>query len=77
MPAMKCPAVRERRNSDPASKKALVSPSNSEKWVCMPEPGCSVNGLGMKVAYSPCESATSLMTVRNVMMLSAVCRASA
>ncbi len=37
-------------NSAPASKKALRSPSNSERCVCMPEPGCSVNGLGMKEA---------------------------
>ena len=54
-----------------------MSPSKSEKWVCMPEPGWAVNGFGMKVAYVPCWSATSLITVRNVMMLSAVCRASA
>ena len=38
----------------------------------MPDPGCSANGLGMKVAKMPCSSATSLMTVRKVMMLSAV-----
>ena len=43
----------------------------------MPEPGCSANGLGMKEAKMPCSSATSLITVRNVMMLSAVVRASA
>ena len=27
--------------SAPASKKALRSPSNSDTWVCMPEPGWS------------------------------------
>ena len=43
----------------------------------MPEPGCSVNGLGMKEAYTPCSSATSFITSRNVMMLSAVVSASA
>ena len=43
----------------------------------MPEPGCSANGLGMNAAKTPCSSATSLMTVRNVMMLSAVVSASA
>ena len=43
----------------------------------MPEPGWSANGLGMNVAYTPCSSATSFTTSRNVMMLSAVVRASA
>ena len=43
----------------------------------MPLPGWSVNGFGMKVACTPWESATSLMTCRNVMMLSAVVSASA
>ncbi len=43
----------------------------------MPDPGCSVNGFGMNDAYTPCSSATSLMTCRNVMMLSAVVSASA
>ena len=38
----------------------------------MPDPGCSANGLGMNEANNPCESATSLMTVRNVIRLSAV-----
>ena len=61
----------------PASWKALRSPSNSDRWVCMPLPGWSVNGLGMKVACTPCESATSLTTCRKVMMLSAVVSASA
>lgn len=43
----------------------------------MPEPGCSENGFGMKVAWTPCSSATCFMTRRNVMMLSAVESASA
>ena len=43
----------------------------------MPEPGCSVNGLGMNEAHLPWLSATSRTTVRNVMMLSAVDSASA
>ena len=43
----------------------------------MPEPGWSANGLGMNEAKTPCSSATSLITVRKVMMLSAVESASA
>ena len=43
----------------------------------MPLPGWSENGLGMNVAYTPWEIATSLTTCRNVMMLSAVVSASA
>ncbi len=43
----------------------------------MPEPGCVVNGLGMKLAQMPWLIATSRITVRKVMMLSAVDRASA
>ena len=42
-----------------------------------PDPGCSANGLGMNDAKMPCSRATSLMTARKVMMLSAVDRASA
>ena len=60
-----------------ASWNALRSPSNSDRWVCMPLPGWSVNGLGMKVACTLCDSATSLTTCRKVMMLSAVVSASA
>ena len=63
--------------SAPASKNALRSPSNSETWVCIAEPGWAVNGLGMKVAQMPWLSATSRITVRKVMMLSAVESASA
>ena len=64
-------------NSAPGSKNALRSPSNSDMCVCMPEPGWSVNGLGMNEAYTLCWSATSFMTRRNDMMLSAVVSASA
>ncbi len=67
----------DRWYSAPASWKELRSPSNSDRCVCMPEPGCSVNGFGMKDAYTPCSSATSFMTMRKVMMLSAVVSASA
>ena len=63
--------------SDPAEKNALRSPSNSDTWVCMPDPGCVVKGFGMKVAQMPWDSATSRTTVRKVMMLSAVVSASA
>jgi hypothetical protein len=34
----------------PPSKNALRSPSNSDMWVCMPEPGWSLSGFGMKDA---------------------------
>src|SRR6187401_2264747 len=61
MPAMKCRAVLESWYSAPASKNALRSPSNSDTWVCMPEPGWVVNGLGMKDAQMPWLSATSRM----------------
>ena len=74
---MKWRAVLESWYSAPASKKALVSPSNSETWVCIPDPGWVVNGLGMKLAQMPWLSATSRTTVRKVMMLSAVESASA
>ena len=43
----------------------------------MADPGWSVNGLGMNDALTPCVIATSLTTYRNVMMLSAMVRASA
>ena len=47
---MNCRATLLSWNSAPASWKALRSPSNSDRWVCMPEPGWSANGLGMNVA---------------------------
>ncbi len=43
---MNCRAVLDSWNSAPASKNALVSPSKSEKWVCMPEPGVVRERLG-------------------------------
>ena len=39
-------AVSESWNSRPASKKALVSPSKREKWVCMPRARVVGEGLG-------------------------------
>ena len=42
-----------------------------------PRPGWAVKGFGMKVAQMPWLSATSRITVRKVMMLSAVDSASA
>ena len=74
---MNARAVLDSWYSAPASKKAFWSPSNSETWVCMPEPGYSVNGLGMNVAQTPCSIATSFITRRKLMMLSAVVSASA
>ena len=76
-PAMNCRPCLESFVGSLASWNALRSPSNSDRCVCMPLPGWSVNGFGMNVACTPCESATSLMTCRNVMMLSAVVSASA
>ena len=45
--------------------------------MCIADPGCSTNGLGMKDARTPWVSATSLTTYRNDMMLSAMVSASA
>ena len=74
---MKRRAVRERPYSAPGSWKAFFPFWNSDRCVCIPEPGLSIMGLGMNVATVPIERATSLTTVRNVRMLSAVVRASA
>src|SRR5215207_1421028 len=49
-PAMNDRAVLDRFSSSDGSWKALRSPSNSDRWVCIPDPGWAVNGLGMKVA---------------------------
>ncbi len=76
-PAMNLRPVADSSIGAPGSWNALRSPSNSDRWVCMPEPGWSASGLGMNEAKTPCSSATSLTTVRNVMMLSAVVSASA
>ena len=74
---MNCRPTLDSWYSAPASKKALRSPSKRDTCVCMPEPGCAVNGLGMNDAQMPWPSATSRTTVRKVMMLSAVLSASA
>ena len=74
---MNARAVLDRLSGSDGSWKAFWSPSNSDRWVCMPLPGWCMNGLGMKVACAPCAIATSLMTCRNVIRLSAVDSASA
>jgi hypothetical protein len=61
-PAMNACATLDSFIGSLASWNALRSPSNSDRWVCMPLPGWSVNGLGMKVARTLCESATSFTT---------------
>ena len=76
-PAMNARAVLDRLSSSAGSWNALRSPSNRDRWVCMPVPGWSVNGFGMNVAYTPSAIATSFTTCRNVMTLSAVVSASA
>ena len=58
------------------SWKALVSPSNSDRWVCMPEPCTPSSGLGMNVACTPACWAISRTTSRNAMTLSAMDSAS-
>ena len=68
---MKRRPVVDRRYWPDGEKNAFSSPSKSDRCVCIPDPGCSMNGLGMKVATSSSRSATSSMTVRAVMMLSA------
>ena len=74
---MNCLPVADSRIGSAASWKALLSPSNSDRWVCIAEPARSVNGLGMNVACTPWASATSRTTCRSVMMLSAIDSASA
>jgi hypothetical protein len=76
-PAMNAFATLESFIGSDGSWNALRSPSNSDRCVCMPLPGWSVNGFGMNVAWTPCDSDTSFTTCRNVMMLSAVVSASA
>src|SRR5688572_11168047 len=49
-PAMNARATFDSFIGSPASWNALRSPSNSDRWVCMPLPGWSVKGLGMNVA---------------------------
>ena len=50
---MNARAVLDRLSSSVGSWKALRSPSNSDRWVCMPLPGRCRNGFGMKVACAP------------------------
>ena len=50
--------------SAPASKNAFWSPSKRLTWVCIPDPGRSVRGFGMNVAYMPRSAAISLTTNR-------------
>ncbi len=64
MPAMNAFATFERWYSSEESWNAFSSPSNNDKWVCMPEPGRSVDGLGMNVAYMPRFAAVSFTTSR-------------
>ena len=47
---MKCFATFDRPYSSPGSWNALTSPSNSERWVCIPEPNAPAIGFGMNVA---------------------------
>ena len=56
---MKRRPVVDRRYWPDGEKNAFSSPSKSDRCVCMPDPGCSMNGLGMKVATSSSRSATS------------------
>src|SRR5690606_20893492 len=49
-PAMKLRPALDSLYSSSGSWKALVSPSNSERWVCMPDPCTPWRGLGMNVA---------------------------
>src|SRR6266487_3653072 len=71
-PAMNARATLDSFIGSPGSWNALRSPSNSDRCVCIPEPGWSVNGLGMKLACTDWDSATSLTTCRKVITLSAV-----
>ena len=63
--------------SAPGAKNAFCSPSKSETCVCMPLPGSPASGLGMNVAWTPCSTAISFTSARNVMTWSAIVRASA
>ena len=69
---MNCLAVVDSRIGSAASWKALRSPSNSDRWVCIAEPASSVKGLGMNVACTPWARATSRTTCRSVITLSAI-----
>src|SRR5262249_25243332 len=64
-PAMKHLPTFDSPARSPGSWNALTSPSNSERWVCIPDPKAWANGLGMNVAYTPRSCATSFTTRRN------------
>jgi hypothetical protein len=58
-PATNALPVLESSKGSAASWKAFWSPSKRLTWVCIAEPGCSVNGLGMNEARTPWVIATS------------------
>ena len=49
-PATNCRPIVESWYWPAASKNAFASPSNSDRWVCMPDPGWPDSGFGMNVA---------------------------
>src|SRR4051794_12136725 len=57
-PAMNPRPIFDSPYGSPASWKAFVSPSNSEKCVCIPEPCTCSMGFGMNVACTPWTCAT-------------------
>ncbi len=59
---MKALPVSESCNGSSGSWNALVSPSNSDMWVCIADPAYSWKGLGMNVARTPSAIAISLTT---------------
>ena len=68
MPPRKCSPLADSPKGIAASAKALVLPSMSQTEICawQPFPVRSLKGLGMKVARSPCFSATDLtMNLKN------------
>ena len=73
---MKCLPTFDSPYGSPGSWNALTSPSKSDRWVCMPEPNAPWIGLGMNVAYTPCDCAICFTMSRNVMTLSAIVSAS-
>ncbi len=66
-----CPAIAYLAWSEivsPSPRNASApSARRYSRWkTCMPEPGASASGLGMKLARRPCRSATARMTSRTV-----------
>ena len=55
----------ERPYSSPWLWNVLTSPSNSDRWVCIPEPNTPSMGLGMNVVYVPRSVASCFTTRRN------------